>query len=300
MDSFPRPDIAEGIFYEYLRLDDPMSVDFLDHVVDGFPMLLAPLSQVDGIATPMNIHQTSRSNINNVDPFGNSLFRFFGGVGDVISSQAVSLADMVQSGATEIAGGALNKVRTISSAAKKIGEEVERRRGLLGKHVSTFTSQALSSIIPAEQKAVSIPFPGWITDNELEELSQKLVNINSVPIWNDETIYIKKISRIVWFKASSMSVSYITQKLIFGMVHMYLLLLLIASFPTKWSTRKKRIIVRKPKSFSSSYVGSIPVDSENSDSDDSVTHSTMTEITDSEPIISRNDSKIRTTLSYAL
>jgi hypothetical protein len=53
MVSFPRPDIAKGIFFEYLRTDDPMSTDFRDHVVDGFPFLLSPLSQVKGIQHQM-------------------------------------------------------------------------------------------------------------------------------------------------------------------------------------------------------------------------------------------------------
>ena len=48
MDRFPRADIAEGIFYEYLRYDDPISPELRERVVDGFPFLLAPLAQVKG------------------------------------------------------------------------------------------------------------------------------------------------------------------------------------------------------------------------------------------------------------
>merc|ERR1719401_799574 len=36
MDSFPRPDIASGIFYEYLRDSNPMSPDARMHFTDGF------------------------------------------------------------------------------------------------------------------------------------------------------------------------------------------------------------------------------------------------------------------------
>ena len=49
MEVFQRPDIAEGIFYEYFRVDDPMSTELLERVVDGFPFLLAPLAQVKGV-----------------------------------------------------------------------------------------------------------------------------------------------------------------------------------------------------------------------------------------------------------
>jgi hypothetical protein len=49
MASYDRPDIAQGIFYEYLRYDDPISPELLANVVDGFPFLLAPL----GMGIPM-------------------------------------------------------------------------------------------------------------------------------------------------------------------------------------------------------------------------------------------------------
>lgn len=50
MASFDRPDIAQGIFYEYLRTDDPISPELSTNVVDGFPFLLAPLNR--GIPMP--------------------------------------------------------------------------------------------------------------------------------------------------------------------------------------------------------------------------------------------------------
>lgn len=43
--------MARGIFYEYLRADDPMSMDARNHFADGFPFLLAPLAQVRGITS---------------------------------------------------------------------------------------------------------------------------------------------------------------------------------------------------------------------------------------------------------
>ena len=153
MGSFPRPDIAEGIFFEYLRLDNPMSFDFLDRVVDGFPFLLAPLSQVKGVATPKSMHQAKTPN--HVAPIGNPVLRIIGGVGGVISSQAASFTDFIQSGAQEFAGSAMEKARFVGSTARNLGEEVERRRDLIGKHISIFTSQTMSSFYPSNQKSIS-------------------------------------------------------------------------------------------------------------------------------------------------
>lgn len=43
MDALQRPDIGEGIFFEYLRRDNPISKEFIERVVDGFPFLLSPI-----------------------------------------------------------------------------------------------------------------------------------------------------------------------------------------------------------------------------------------------------------------
>lgn len=297
MDTFQRPDIAEGIFYEYLRLDNPMSYDFLDRVVDGFPMLLAPLSQVKGYATPYSSHQTNTAT--HAAPIGKPVFRLIGGVGGAISSQAATLADFVQSGAHDIAGGAMDKARSVGSTARKMGEEVERRTDLIGKHVSTFTNQALSSFYPSDQKSVSIPvpFPGWITDSELEEISANLFEQSSVTTPERETTYTRIISRIIGLEEGSMSASNVTQKLIFGMVHLYLLLLLIASFPAKWSTRTKSVVTRK--TTESSYMVAVPADSENSDSDESGA-SSVEILDDTRSMMAEKEIQLKKSLSYVL
>ena len=52
LESFSSPGMGKGIFFEYLRGDDPISFDARDHFVDGFPFLLAPLAQVKDILNP--------------------------------------------------------------------------------------------------------------------------------------------------------------------------------------------------------------------------------------------------------
>jgi hypothetical protein len=294
MDSFPRPDIAEGIFFEYLRLDDPMSFDFLDRVLDGFPSLLAPLSQVRGVATPTTMHQAN--NPNQVGPGGNHLIRMIGGLGGVISSQAASIADFVQIGTQELAGSAMDRARSVGSTARNIGEEVERRRDLIGKHVSAFTNQALSSLVPSNQKALSIPLPGWISDTELENLPDDLFQHNSMTTLNHGNEYTRIISRIMGLEDNSLSASNVTQKLFFGMVHLYLLLLLIASLPAQWTTRTKLLVVRKGEPASPN--AGIPTDSENSDSDES--GSSSVEILDTDSLMPVKGNQLKKRLSYVL
>ena len=146
MDSFPRPDIAAGIFFEYLRWDDPMSFDFLDRVVDGFPFLLAPLSQVKGITSAI-VSQTSSS----IAQQGggsqtNPVLKALEGFGEAVSSTSNNIAGFVQHSANEITTNAMNSVRSVGDAARNLGDEVERRRDRIGKHVSAFCTQTLSAL----------------------------------------------------------------------------------------------------------------------------------------------------------
>lgn len=46
MDTFSTPGMAQGIFHEYLRGDDPISMEARNGFAEGFPFLLAPLSKV--------------------------------------------------------------------------------------------------------------------------------------------------------------------------------------------------------------------------------------------------------------
>ena len=94
-----------------------------------------------------------------------------------------------------------------------------------------------------------------------------------------------------------MSASNVTQKLIFGMVHLYLLLLLIASFPAKWSTRTKSVVTRK--TTGSSYMVAVPADSENSDSDESGA-SSVEILDDTRSMMAEKEIQLKKSLSYVL
>jgi hypothetical protein len=265
MDSFPRPDIAEGIFFEYLRTDNPMSFDFLDRVVDGFPFLLAPLSQVKGVSSPVVSQPSSH-----IDPpsKGNPLVRTIEGFGGALSSQASTLADFLQSGAHEISANAMETAKSVGLAARNLGEELERKRELIGKHVSTFANQAMSSFYPKDQKSISIPHL-WISDRELSRISEGLYEKHESEMPPPAGRIAKAACRALGLEVCTLSATDATQRLLFGLVHLYLLLLLITSFPAQWAKRTK-LIVTKRASPDSSHVVS---ESDSSDSEESGYHS---------------------------
>lgn len=260
MDSFPRPDIAEGIFYEYLRTDNPMSVDFLDRVVEGFPFLLAPLSQVKGVTSPVVSHQAIHHDTHSS---GNPLVRTIGGFGGAISSQAANFADFLQSGAHEISANAMETAKSVGSAARNLGDELERKRELIGKHISTVTNQAMSSFYPKDQKSLSIPYE-WISDRELSRISGKLFKESKEETPAETGRFAQAVCRSLGLEECSLSATIAAWKLL-GLVHLYLLLLLIASFPAQWTTRTK-LIATKRASPNSSHASS---ESDTSDSEGS-------------------------------
>eukprot|EP00980_Cylindrotheca_fusiformis_P016263 scaffold4829_cov129-Cylindrotheca_fusiformis.AAC.23 len=261
MDSFRRPDIAAGIFFEYLRLDDPMSFDFLEHLVDGFPFLLAPLSQVKGVSSPSL--QQSSSTSKRSSQTNQKLLKFFGDFGDVVSSHVSSVAGFVQTGASEVTNGAAVTVRSVGSAARSLGGEVERRRELIGKHLSGF----VSSIAGRGQKSLAPTLPKWIenmstvnipTGDEQSTLTDGSLGHSIFRYFMAEPSPTAPDEIVPMIHPTPNS----TQRFFFGMVHLYLLLLLIVSFPAGLTKRTKLVVTRKSAQALS--------DSELSDSEESL------------------------------
>jgi hypothetical protein len=281
MDSFPRPDIAEGIFFEYLRQDNPMSVDFLYNVVEGFPLLLAPLSQVKGVTSPVVSQHTVQHHLSHD---GNPLIRTIGGFGEVLSSQAAGFAEFVQTGALELSSNALEKAKSVGLAVRSLGEEVERKRKLIEKHVSALSSRTMSSFYLSDEKKLAVAFD-WISDTELLQISGKLNKHHLRE--KEEDRYALLILILSWalkIDVTSLSAVNVTQKIFFSFVHMYLLLLLIASFPAQWTTQTKLIATKR----ASTEVFKAISESDNSDSTDSA------EICVDENHVEKPRSKLRT------
>jgi hypothetical protein len=256
MDSFPRPDVAAGIFYEYLRVDEPMSEDFLERVVDGFPFLLAPLAQVQGVGIPVRSQPASQK----LPSSTNSVFKAIGGVSEVISSHAMGFAGALQNGASEVTGHAMNTARTVGGAARTLGGEVAQKPYILSKHMFSLAHHALSTLYGKDQKPLAVVLPNWLGD---------LSNLNVGDSTSGEPnrsdpprgrIFHKAFLPFFGQKESPAALDEIvpmihpthsTHRLFLGIVHLYLLLMLIVSFPAHLTTRTKLIIVRKSAQFNS-------------------------------------------------
>lgn len=125
MDTFPRPDMARGIFSEYLN-NDPISLDAKAHFADGFPFLLAPLAQVKGMSSAVPItHDLPKKTESNS---GNPVFRLMMHPVNTMNSQAHTLSKWMQEGAAEVSSTLDDALGSAVGFARGVSAEFERRR----------------------------------------------------------------------------------------------------------------------------------------------------------------------------
>lgn len=251
MDIFPRPDIAAGIFYEYLRYDDPISPDFISTVVDGFPFLLAPLAQVKGVSLPSSLSEGRHEE--------RGFVKTVGDIADMVSSQTENLSGWLHDSANAMASIASTAVQSAGDTARGIGEEMERKRETLWRQMSSFPESSfhfLTSRIQPHRRAIST-MPSWMMDMrgmpdiELDDDKPRTpgaprgrVFRSRLTQWLGESQEAPLPDEIGPMIHPTMN---LTRKVFLAMVHLYLLLLLIVSLPGSPSTKTKLVVRRKPR-----------------------------------------------------
>lgn len=242
IDVLPNPDIARGIFYEYLRGDDPISVDARDHFADGFPFLLAPLSQVKGISSPLLGQQQDSppepkmTGTNGMFGLGN----MYRNALNLVNSQANEFSDWIQ---LNIQGGRSNVANTsrfITSVSKKVGSEIDRTRINIWVHVMDFPEHALQF------------FTHRSHNMKADALYKVTPSKRIVPVLEKERKYL--LGSLLTNRQISDEIGVVvdpsrnfTHMLYLIMVHFYLLLLLIVSVPDSYTIR---LVVKRPSTSS--------------------------------------------------
>jgi len=263
MEVFPRPDIAEGIFFEYLRYDDPISPELRERVVDGFPFLLGPLSQIQGMGSKFT--ETKRETRNFFRPvinLGNHVAGGFMSLGDLVVGNAGSMAEATR---------------------HHVGEAMDHtRKGMIGMadsvmHMKVPNVQEVfvamrdsaqgfaDEMLRHREHVLGQSFPGVVfkiltgdnaSEAEVETEDPLLMQRNSSFRWNTQRNPLVAWIGETYAQAAdeidpmiihpSMDAS---RRVFLALVHLYLLLLFIVSFPGSYSTRSK-IIIRKSTSGS--------------------------------------------------
>lgn len=273
MDSFPRPELGTAIFFEYLRTDDPFSADFLERVVDGFPHLLGPLAQVQGVtSSAMQQPASPPKHIGSAQ----LLLKSLGSAADSVTSHTVGAVGAIQHAMQEgAAGAAANAAQAAQSAGdvmRHLGEEAERKR------VATWRGMvAMSQQNPTE---VISQFATRAKENPSEFFAQIAAKIKGarqeeLPVEEEEPEVddkdvaphgrVFRSTTSQWFGETLETTDEIApilhptmNKTILSLVHMYLLLILIVSFPATNTSRTRFVVRRSSKLISvSSSEGSL-------------------------------------------
>lgn len=240
MDTFARPDMAEGIFYEYLRYDNPISPDLRDRVVDGFPFLLGPFAQVRGI------HIGHHASTKDSNPAENPLFRTFTSFASSTFSMASEWFDTTHRELSQIVEETKVHFDAMKQEMHKISDEFHRRREHMIKQIVLLPESIMNSLSRDKDSIEDVA--RWteqnITPSEAVETKREpMGRYFGYPLsrWLGESHY-HASDEIGPMRVHPTMDS--TRKVFLALVHLYLLLLFIVSFPGSYSTKTK-ILIRK-------------------------------------------------------
>mmetsp|Transcript_15659 Transcript_15659/g.22809 ORF Transcript_15659/g.22809 Transcript_15659/m.22809 type:complete len:607 (+) Transcript_15659:3-1823(+) len=245
LDNFPYPEIGRGIFYEYLRGDDPMSVEARLNFVDGFPFLLAPLAQLRGFVPKSESSAGQKSA--KAKTHERNIIKTIGDTFDTINSRSKEALDQIQD---ELQGGISNlknTVQTINSVThnivpslQKLNADIDAKRGLWWKGVLEHTDESIKDII----KKVPLIGNKLKLEESFEDVSISLDNQTET----ENNIFRPQIAKMFVDPLKQRPVSDeigviieptmgFTHMMFLYMVHFYLVLLLIVSVPDSSSTQ---------------------------------------------------------------
>ena len=252
MESLPRPDIAQGILFEYLRLDDPISPEFIDNVVKGFPFLLAPLAQVKGVHVPQSKPSTTPASLPPHKAVWQMIENAQAGVAEWASGAPQAA---VEAASHHVAAAG----RFVEQGTQNMLQEANRRRQILVQQIQGFPGylQGLPGYLqglpgslqglpgslqtlPDALKSILTNSPsssGLVNDTLLLDSSEEDPSTGRLARLLLDNLYPDEIGPPVRQVHSPRQIYLL-------LVHLYLLLLLIVSFPGSYTTK----LIRRKKS----------------------------------------------------
>jgi hypothetical protein len=219
-----------------------MTPELIDNVVKGFPFLLAPLDQVKGVNIGQSHQQSPSSKPGDRE---NALVRTATEMADAVISNAMGMAGAVQHAAADAVEHASNAARFMGDSARNMSHEASRVREALMKHASSMPDMFMK-ILSREQDPIAT-VTEWVesnftpTQDEVYFPERRLSSgrVFGYPLsrWFDEVYYAPdEIGPMIVTPTMNG-----TRKMFLYLVHLYLLLLFIVSFPGSYITRTKPI-----------------------------------------------------------
>lgn len=245
MDIFPRPDMAKGIFSEYLN-NNPISLDAKSHFADGFPFLLAPLAQVKGMssAVPIAHDSTKKSGSQSVGNPMSHLIDFAIHSMDTMSSQAHTLSKWMQDGAAEISSTLDDALGSAAEVARGFNDEFERHRMYLLENAIAFhkeLSLLMTSSVEEDEGSMAV------ATTSRYDLPTSSPSARGSAFGNEDVLFATSIMPDEIGVEIQPTMNF-THWLFFTTVHVYLILLFVVSLQGSYTT--KFVVKRSPKPIS--------------------------------------------------
>jgi hypothetical protein len=224
MDTFSSPGMAQGIFHEYLRGDDPISMEARNNFADGFPFVLSPLSKVKIPSMAVFHHQHLQDPMEAaLESKSSWIATAINAVGNTIASVTYQQNKFLCWMDTVVTQG-LNKLVQLTISLEQYREQESDRLDMIVK--SLFRGESMDSMVQSSPHAFqdNIRVGHFETARHMP-VPDELSSVNPRPKM--------KFSRRIFI---------IT-------VHFYILLLLILSIPDSFPT--KVIVTKKSPQLSS-------------------------------------------------
>lgn len=266
MDTFPRPDLASGIFFEYVRTDDPISVDALNRFADGFPFLLAPLAQVKGVFSPVASHGSFEDSTKETAGTGSQISRFVDNLAGSMNSHASDFASWVQENANGAASNVGDAFRNAGDAARGLGENMDRWRKSMLTQLASIPEQSanfLPSKIPFIKQRGSSMAVAMRGDIEGQSQREWDGGSGNRPEYTQRgraaprgKVFGSSIRMLLGDSSSPTplpdeigpiippTMNFWQKLCLLMMSHLYLMMLLIVSLPGSYTTRTKLVVKR--------------------------------------------------------
>mmetsp|Transcript_15365 Transcript_15365/g.21934 ORF Transcript_15365/g.21934 Transcript_15365/m.21934 type:complete len:1025 (+) Transcript_15365:291-3365(+) len=244
IDTFESPEMAQGIFHEYLRVDDPISPEARERFSDGFPFLLAPLAQLKGITTPISDEGTREEEKHHMK------IRFPQNIGKMVENCLSGVTSQATEIVSTVHGNIDGFFSTVVRQAQGMSVVFERRRDETWeqfKSLPEFSTNFIASQVPFLR---GIPIFNHVFQKKRRGANMK--NIATEDVKHLQSLLSDEIGVIIEPTIDFTHSAFLT------MVHFYLVLLLIVSVPGSATT--KYVLKRS---------GASNIESEDSDSDDS-------------------------------
>lgn len=249
MDTFPRPDVAAGIFFEYLRLDDPMSQDFLERVIDGFPFLLGPLSIMNDVH--ISVAEKKRYSKKLTGGPVQRIGRAFETAMSSVSSQASQAANVINHGITALSTRLYDETQSLAESGHHFLYDINLRKEGFQRQLSSFAHHVVSSALKRDVNVSVATLVERIRQDLAVNKANKATKIRHMILdkllsgFEEEDRFVRESLEM----QESVSSHHLevdewpgpdnsVERAFIGLVHMYLLLMFIASIPLP-ARRKK-------------------------------------------------------------